>query len=92
MPTPARKTPTAKSPADSTPVTSGNENDNEGLADDGTWPKLTVADVQAVLVELLDHVTLRDADEKIRLRSRLTGEEVPENGDEESPGEGEGQG
>lgn len=55
-------------------------------------PKLTVADVQDVLVELLDHVTLRDAKELHRLRSRLTGEEVPEDADEESASEGDGEG
>lgn len=54
-------------------------------------PKRTVADLQEFLVELLHHVTLRDAKEQVRLRSFLTGEEVPEDADEESaePGDGE---
>jgi hypothetical protein len=92
MPGTARKTPAAKLAADSTPVTSENPEDIEGQDDDVQRPKLTVADLQDVLVELLDHATLRDAKELPRLRARLTGEEVPEDGDEESATEGDGEG
>ena len=53
----------------------------------------SVDELARVVVELLDHVTLRDAGEKLRLRSLLTGEEVPsadEEDDERSEGEGRG--
>jgi hypothetical protein len=73
----ARKPPVDETPVDETPAVDR--------------PKLTVADLQDVLVELLDHATLRDAKELPRLRSRLTGEEVPD-ADEESAAEGSSEG
>lgn len=64
----------------------------KAAAPEAVRPDLTASDLQDYLVELLDWVTLRDSDEKLRLRSRLTGEEVPENADEEGAGEVDGEG
>lgn len=51
----------------------------------------TVEDVTGFLVELLDHVNLRDAGELAGLRAKLTGEEVPSGDNETDPGEGPGE-
>ena len=71
--------------------TSTNANDNE--RQEVNVAVSSVDELARVVVELLDHVTLRDAKEKARLRSLLTGEEVPDADEEGDEGEGsEGRG
>lgn len=50
----------------------------------------SVEGLAAIVVELLEHVVLRDADERARLRAQLTGGEVPD-ADEASEGSGDGE-
>lgn len=51
----------------------------------------SVEGLAAIVVELLEHVVLRDSDERAVLRARLTGEEVPD-ADEEVPEQGDSEG
>jgi hypothetical protein len=51
----------------------------------------SVEGLAAIVVELLEHVQLRDANERAVLHAKLTGEEVPV-ADEESTATGDGEG
>lgn len=81
MPGTTRKTPAKAAAADATPsedVTSYTAPTSvEGLA--------------AIVVELLEHVVLRDSDERAVLSAKLTGGEVP-SADEAGQGEVDGEG